>query len=60
MIVEIKIGKTGAHKSIRLSNMNDVNCIDEEIKRFIQVNNIKEAAFSFIKETINRQINEHK
>ena len=49
LIVEINIGKVSQVKQIRIVDINNVNLIDQEIKWFIRLHNLKDTAFHFIK-----------
>ena len=54
LIVEINIGRK--NNEIRIVDINNVNLIDQEIKWFIRLHNLKDSAFYYIKDIIQKEI----
>ena len=54
--MQIKIGKQGQTNEIHLIDIKNTNYIELQIRSFIREHTLKEAAFSYIKEIIMKQI----
>lgn len=56
LIVEITIGNKGQKREMRIYDIHDMAGMEQEVRWFIQMHNLKEEAYDYIKGIIQKQI----